>query len=113
MIFISYHSLQSLTSGELGSLSGSEGCNRCRVILPDLSNSVVAVRPGESIQVLLTRLLERRGISYSTFDVYQHKSDKVLTYNLTTYDNFFIYDLTVYLMCFSHFFHCAACVYLL
>lgn len=77
-----YSFLQSLTSGELGSLSGSEGCNRCRVILPDLSNSVVAVRPGESIQGLLTRLLERRGISYSTFDVYQHKSDKVLTYNL-------------------------------
>ncbi|XP_037793227.1 regulator of G-protein signaling loco-like isoform X2 [Penaeus monodon] len=71
-------SKESLTSGELGSLSGSEGCNRCRVILPDLSNSVVAVRPGESIQVLLTRLLERRGISYSTFDVYQHKSDKLM-----------------------------------
>nr|XP_027229430.1 uncharacterized protein LOC113821163 isoform X2 [Penaeus vannamei] len=71
-------SKESLTSGELGSLSGSEGCNRCRVILPDLSNSVVAVRPGESIQGLLTRLLERRGISYSTFDVYQHKSDKLM-----------------------------------
>lgn len=75
-------SKESLTSGELGSLSGSEGCNRCRVILPDLSNSVVAVRPGESIQGLLTRLLERRGISYSTFDVYQHKSDKSPAYKL-------------------------------
>ncbi|XP_071545051.1 regulator of G-protein signaling loco-like isoform X7 [Panulirus ornatus] len=74
-------SKESLTSGELGSLSGSEGYNRCRVILPDLSNSVVAVRNDESIQVLLTRLLERRGITYSTFDVYQHKTDKLLDKN--------------------------------
>ncbi|XP_066959345.1 uncharacterized protein loco isoform X3 [Macrobrachium rosenbergii] len=74
-------SKESLTSGELGSLSGSEGYHRCRVILPDLSNSVVAVRHGETIQELLTRLLERRGISYSTFEVYQNKTDKLIDKN--------------------------------
>ncbi|KAK8748094.1 hypothetical protein OTU49_016311 [Cherax quadricarinatus] len=74
-------SKESLTSGELGSLSGSEGYSRCRVILPDLSNSVVAVRNDESIQALLTRLLDRRGLAYSTFDVYQHKTDKLLDKN--------------------------------
>ncbi|KAK7079539.1 LGN motif protein, partial [Halocaridina rubra] len=71
-------SRDSLTSGELGSLSGNEGYNRCRVIFPDLCNSVIAVRQGESIQELLTRLLERRAISYTTFDVYQNKTDKLL-----------------------------------
>ncbi|KAG7153808.1 Regulator of G-protein signaling loco-like, partial [Homarus americanus] len=71
-------SKESLTSGDFGSFSGSECYSRCRVILPDLSNSVVAVRNDESIQVLLTRLLERRGLSYSTFDVYQHKTDKLM-----------------------------------
>ncbi|CAL4109978.1 unnamed protein product [Meganyctiphanes norvegica] len=71
-------SRESLTSGEVGSLSGSEGSNRCRVILPDLSASVVAVRTGETCQSLLNRLLERRGISYSTFDLYLLKGDKML-----------------------------------
>lgn len=71
-------SRESLTSGEVGSLSGSEGSNRCRVMLPDLSASVVAVRTGETCQSLLNRLLERRGISYSTFDLYLLKGDKML-----------------------------------
>ncbi|XP_076062146.1 regulator of G protein signaling family member locomotion defects isoform X3 [Oratosquilla oratoria] len=69
-------SRESLTSGEIGSLSGSEGYNLCRVMLPDLSNSVVAVRPGEAVRTLLTRLLDRRGLNYSTYDVFYHKGDK-------------------------------------
>ncbi|KAG0728441.1 Regulator of G-protein signaling loco [Chionoecetes opilio] len=71
-------SRESLTSGDLGSLSGGEGSSRCRVILPDLTNSVVALKGHESIQDVMTRLLERRGLTYSTFEVYLHKSDKIL-----------------------------------
>ncbi|KAK3876061.1 hypothetical protein Pcinc_019116 [Petrolisthes cinctipes] len=71
-------SKESLTSGELGSLSGGEGYGRCRVMLPDLSNSVMAIRGDESVQSLLTKVLEKRGLSYSTFDVYYHKTDKLI-----------------------------------
>lgn len=46
-------------------------------MLPDLSNSVVAIRGDESVQALLTKVLEKRGLSYSTFDVYFNKTDKV------------------------------------
>ena len=68
---------QSLTSCDQGSLSGSEGGSRCRVILPDLTKSIIAIKNNESIQDLMSRLLERRGLSYSTFEVYHQKTDKV------------------------------------
>lgn len=71
-------SRESLTSGDQGSLSGSEGNARCRVILPDLTNSVVAIKGSETIQEVMGRLLERRGLIYSTFEVYNHKTDKLI-----------------------------------
>lgn len=71
-------SRESLTSGDQGSLSGSEGSPRCRVILPDLTNSVVAIKTNETIRDLMLRLLERRGLMYSNFDVYNNKTDKIL-----------------------------------
>ncbi|XP_063853946.1 regulator of G-protein signaling loco-like isoform X4 [Scylla paramamosain] len=71
-------SRESLTSGDQGSLSGGEGSARCRVVLPDLTNSVVAIKGSETVQEVMGRLLERRGLSYSTFEVYHHKTDKLL-----------------------------------
>ncbi|MPD01713.1 hypothetical protein E2C01_097253 [Portunus trituberculatus] len=46
-------------------------------MLPDLTNSVVPIKSGETVQAVMCRLLERRGLTYSTYEVYLHKTDKV------------------------------------
>lgn len=49
-----------------------------KVLLPDLSSAVIAARPGQSVQQLLNKLLDRRGLKYSAFELYdQHTSSSI------------------------------------
>lgn len=42
----------------------------CRFILPDSATTVVTPTPGESIRWLVSRLLEKRGLKYTSFDAF-------------------------------------------
>lgn len=49
-----------------------------KVLLPDLSSAVIAARPGQSVQQLLNKLLVRRGLKFSAFELYdQHASTAI------------------------------------
>ncbi|XP_044265044.1 regulator of G-protein signaling loco [Tribolium madens] len=50
----------------------------CRVVLSNGSTTVVQIKTTESIQQLVTRLLDKRGIVYSAFEVYTNKHQKAL-----------------------------------
>ncbi|KAL0269753.1 UNVERIFIED_CONTAM: hypothetical protein PYX00_007383 [Menopon gallinae] len=69
-------SRQSITSGDA---SERENCMLCRVILSDGATTVVQVRQNESIRELIHRLLEKRGLHYSSFEVYLTGSQKPLS----------------------------------
>ncbi|KAK6635518.1 hypothetical protein RUM44_000770 [Polyplax serrata] len=71
-------SRQSITSGEI---SERENCQLCRVILSDGATTVVRVRPKETIQELICRLLEKRGLHYSSFESFIAGSSKPLDLN--------------------------------
>ncbi|KAF2364408.1 Raf-like Ras-binding [Trinorchestia longiramus] len=67
-------SKESLTSSDCVSLSGGEGSGgsatgRCRVVLPDRSQSVVAVRAGVSVDRVMRRLMDRRGLTFLAYNV--------------------------------------------
>ena len=49
-----------------------------RVILPDKATTVVQTRSGESIRSMVARLLEKRALRYTSFDVFATNSDKPL-----------------------------------
>ncbi|QQP41407.1 Regulator of Gprotein signaling locolike [Caligus rogercresseyi] len=49
-----------------------------RLFLPDKATTVVAVRSGESIRSMVARLLEKRGLFYTSFDAFITNSDKPL-----------------------------------
>ncbi len=65
-----------------GSQSSTEGgnsggdCSLARVILPDKATTVVQTRSGETIRAMVSRLLEKRGLRYTSFDVFASGSDK-------------------------------------
>ena len=67
-------SRQSVTSGE-----GESCCTLCRVILPDGATTVVQTRNSETIRDLVLRLLDKRGLHYSAFDVFAGANIKVGT----------------------------------
>ncbi|XP_021917974.1 regulator of G-protein signaling loco isoform X3 [Zootermopsis nevadensis] len=67
-------SRQSVTSGE-----GETCCTLCRVILPDGATTVVQTRSSESIRDLILRLLDKRGLHYSAFEVFDGNSVKPLS----------------------------------
>lgn len=49
----------------------------CRVVLLSIgSTTVVQIKQSETVQELVTRLLEKRGLQYSSFEVYKDKSPK-------------------------------------
>lgn len=48
----------------------------CRVILPNGATTIVQTRPTETIRELVVRLLEKRGLSYTCFEVYVSDSNK-------------------------------------
>ncbi|CAG9863617.1 unnamed protein product [Phyllotreta striolata] len=50
----------------------------CRVFLSSGSTTVVQIKSSETIQELVTRLLEKRGLNYSSFEVYTDKHLKSL-----------------------------------
>ena len=53
-------------------------CALARVILPDKATTVVQTRPGESIRSMVARLLDKRALRYTSFDVFVTNSDKPL-----------------------------------
>lgn len=54
----------------------------CKVLLNNGSTTVVQIKESETIQQLVTRLLDKRGITYSSFEVFTNKQPKV---NIITY----------------------------
>ena len=45
-----------------------------KVLLPDLSSAVIAARSGQTVQQLLHKLLERRGLGFSAFELFSIQS---------------------------------------
>ena len=59
--------------------AGGKGeCTLTRVILPNGSTSVVNTTSGESIRALVSRLLEKRGLKLTSFEVFTTAGDKQL-----------------------------------
>ncbi|GIY36480.1 regulator of G-protein signaling loco [Caerostris extrusa] len=72
LVQFSSDAVKSLNSAELTlfpSNCGSEGYY-CRVILPDLSTTVVRTQKGETVGEMLLKLLERRSLSYNAVEAY-------------------------------------------
>ncbi|XP_067003571.2 regulator of G-protein signaling loco isoform X2 [Anabrus simplex] len=64
---------KSVTSGEL---PDRESRSLCRVILPDGATTVVQTRKNETVRGLVKRLLDKRGLHYTSFAVYDGNSPK-------------------------------------
>merc|ERR1719278_275451 len=52
-----------------------DGCTLTRVIFPDKATTVVNTTTGESIRALISRLLEKRNLRLTSFDVFITKSE--------------------------------------
>ena len=52
----------------------SGGCTLTRVIFPDKATTVVSTNTGESIRALISRLLEKRNLRLTSFDVFSTAS---------------------------------------
>lgn len=50
----------------------------CRVLLTNGSTTVVQIKEGDTIQQLIDRLLEKRGLTYSSYEVFTNKHPKAL-----------------------------------
>ena len=55
---------------EFDDKEGKDMCTLARVILPDKATTVVQTKPGETIRSLVARLLDKRGLKYTSFDVF-------------------------------------------
>ncbi|XP_059083922.1 regulator of G-protein signaling loco-like isoform X2 [Tigriopus californicus] len=87
---LSQSSRASLTSADVSKLSNNsrdsslshnadcEGCTLARVILPDKATTVVQTRNQETIRAMVSRLLDKRGLKYTSFDVFAPNLDKPL-----------------------------------
>ena len=49
----------------------------CRVIMPDGSTTVVGAKQGQTINYVLGKMLDKRGLSIASVDVFLVGSDKV------------------------------------
>lgn len=49
-----------------------------KVLLPDASSAVIAARPGQSVQQLLGKLLERRGLRFNAFELYDNQASMAI-----------------------------------
>ncbi len=58
----SIHGVEEAPSGD--------NCTLARVILPDKATTVVQTRKGETIRAMVARLLEKRGLRLTSFDVF-------------------------------------------
>lgn len=65
---------QVVGAGSGGSV-GSQGCTLTRVIFPDMATSVVSTNTGESIRALVSRLLDKRNLKLTSFDVFLTSRD--------------------------------------
>ena len=57
-------------SFESNNTAENNDCTLARVILPDKATTVVQTRPGETIRAMVSRLLEKRGLRFTSFDVF-------------------------------------------
>lgn len=64
----------------------------CRVILNNGTTTIVQIRNSETIQQFINRLLEKRGLSYTSFEVFTDKHHKVSCESLIS--SLFFDDLT-------------------
>jgi len=58
--------------------SNSSSVPLVKVLLPDLSSAVIAARPGQSVQQLLNKLLERRGLRFNAFELYDQNTSNAV-----------------------------------
>ncbi|XP_060536156.1 regulator of G-protein signaling loco [Cylas formicarius] len=84
------HSSQSSLTSLDFALSNQENCNQmltssayiktalCRVRLSSGSTTVVQIKEDETVQQLVQRLLDKRGLVYSSFEVFTNKHPKAL-----------------------------------
>ncbi|KAG8200126.1 hypothetical protein JTE90_018915 [Oedothorax gibbosus] len=78
--FKNMSSRESLNSAELTLFPTHYGSNGfyCRVILPDLSTTVVQTKKGETVGEMLLTLLERRSLTYNAVEAYLVGSNQPL-----------------------------------
>lgn len=50
----------------------------CRINLNNGTTTIVAIKDSETIQELINRHLQKRGLTYSAFEVYTNKHHKVI-----------------------------------
>jgi len=55
-----------------------EACTLTRFILPDRATTVVSTGAGETIRTLVSRLLDKRGLKFTSFDAFVTSSEKPL-----------------------------------
>jgi hypothetical protein len=67
------------THNEMSSSTVARG-PLCRVLLSNGSTTVVPIKSSETIQQLVARLLDKRGLMYSAFEVYTDKHPKVCSF---------------------------------
>ena len=60
----------------------------CRVIMPDGSTTVVGAKQGQTINYVLGKMLDKRGLSIASVDVFLLGSDKVYCNILRIYSVF-------------------------
>ncbi|XP_054708318.1 regulator of G-protein signaling loco-like [Uloborus diversus] len=84
MIHKNVSSRESLNSAELTLFPNHRGANGyyCRVILPDLSTTVVKTQKGETVGEMLLKLLERRNLSYNAVEAYIVGSNQPLDHGI-------------------------------
>lgn len=58
--------------------NGEDSCTLTRVILPDKSTTVIQPRPGDTIRAMISRLLDKRGLRFTSFDVFVNDQLKPL-----------------------------------
>ncbi|XP_023329260.1 regulator of G-protein signaling loco, partial [Eurytemora carolleeae] len=73
---------ESRNSGSRASLGSNHGDTEnsgvTRFILPDKATTVVTPTPGESIRALVSKLLDKRGLKFTSFDAFLHGNEKPL-----------------------------------
>lgn len=62
-----------------------DNCHLFRVILPDHSQAVVPLMEGQKIGQMIEKLLQKRSLNYSAFDVFVTGSEKVINTSIFIY----------------------------
>lgn len=92
ILFIFYISLQESTKGSQDELNCITRGPLCRINLNNGTTTIVAIKESESIQELINRHLQKRGLTYSAFEVFTNKHHKVFPYkNLLLKHNYLFF----------------------